>query len=378
MEGIYNSELVNKVYPEAVMIKAMRIWSLPESKANMLQECCDSGEYFAQIKKDGYWYEFNRTENYGYLFSRTESKVTGLLSEKSDNVPHIKEALMKLPPNTIVIGEIYIPGGTSKNVTTIMGCLPKKAQERIVKENVDIRYYIHDIIMLNGVSLLKTEASKRYSVLESAFKLFLADNPCIELAQAFDNNIYELASEALANGEEGIVMKKKNWVYTPGKKPAWSGIKVKKVDYADVICIGLEDATKEYTGKETKTPLGCWNYWFNEETQERVFLNNVPMQDVDRNLTPVTKPFYHKLKTSIVIGAYDDEGKLVKIGTVSSGLTDELRESLTIEPEKYIGQVFMVQCMEKDANSKSMRHPIYRGFRDDKNASECTLAEIFN
>ena len=70
MVGIYDRNLVNEVFPEAIMVEAMRIWSLPKGRENMLQEKCESGEYFGQIKKDGFWYEFNRTENYCYLFSR--------------------------------------------------------------------------------------------------------------------------------------------------------------------------------------------------------------------------------------------------------------------------------------------------------------------
>ena len=51
MVGIYDRNLVNEVFPEAIMVEAMRIWSLPKGRENMLQEKCESGEYFGQIKK---------------------------------------------------------------------------------------------------------------------------------------------------------------------------------------------------------------------------------------------------------------------------------------------------------------------------------------
>ena len=153
------------MYPEANMVEPMKIWQLPSGKENMLSQLCQSGEYFAQEKIDGYWYQFEKTDNYSYLFSRNVSVQTGLLSEKSENVPHIIQAFNQLPAGTILIGEIYFPGGTSKDVTTIMGCLPEKAIER--QKNNPIHFYVHDIIMYNKIDLIKVKAELRYKILEN-------------------------------------------------------------------------------------------------------------------------------------------------------------------------------------------------------------------
>ena len=132
------------MYPEANMVLAMRIWQLPDNKKHELSKHCNSGEYFAQEKVDGFWYQFEKTDNYSYLFSRTVSAKDGLLVEKSANVPHLTNFLAdKLPPKTTIIGEIYYPGKTSKDATVVMGCLPDKAIER--QQDNPIHYYIHDI-----------------------------------------------------------------------------------------------------------------------------------------------------------------------------------------------------------------------------------------
>ena len=52
-------------------------------------------------------------------------------------------------------------------------------------------------------------------------------------------------SRILKSGGEGAVLKKKDYPYTPGKRPAWSTIKVKQMDSIDLICTGFCDATKE-------------------------------------------------------------------------------------------------------------------------------------
>lgn len=368
MEGKYNSSLVNKVFPEAVMFEAMRIWSLPKGKEHLLQEKADSGDYFGQIKKDGFFYQFNKTENHSYLFSRNESRETGLLTEKIGNVPHIQKALEKLPKNTILIGEVYVPGGTSKDTTRIMGCLPATAIKRQKEEGL-IHYYIHDIIAFNGVSMLKMPAIKRYEVLCKVVKTFnLLENDFIELATAYTDNLFERIGDALANGEEGMVLKLKSAPYSPGKKPAWSAIKCKKVDFADVVCMGFEDATKVYTGTE----LESWEFWEDNDGVKRIGKYHQLYGAV-----PITKAHYYGWKTSIIIGAYDKEGNLKKIGTVSSGLTDEMKQKISSNPDDYIGNTMLVQCMELDCEAKTLRHPIFKGFRIDKNPKECTLEEIF-
>lgn len=369
MEGIFNREIVNEVYPEAIMIEAMRIWSLPKHKENELQKHAEGGEYFGQIKKDGFFYQFNRTENHCYLFSRNESRENGLLTEKINNVPHIKNALSVLPKDTIIIGEIYVPGGTSKDTTRIMGCLPATAVKRQEDEGL-IHYYIHDIIGFNGVSMLKMPAIKRYEVLEKVVKNFnLLSYDFIELAEMHTDNLFEKIGTALENGEEGMVLKHKNAPYSPGKKPAWSAIKCKKVDYADVVCMGFEDPTKDYSGTELET----WELWVNAEG------NKCKGQYYGvEGYSPVTKPYFNDWKTSIKIGAYNDKNELKEIGTVSSGITDELRKDFAENADKYIGEVMMVQCMEKDTKAQTMRHPIFKGFRNDKNVKECTLEDIFS
>ena len=367
---IFNGIEVNDIYPGAVMLEAMRIWSLPKNKEQDLQKHCNSGEYFGQIKKDGYFYQFNRAKDACYLFSRNISVATGLLSEKIENVPHIEAELSCLPPNTVLIGEIYVPGGTSKDTTRIMGCLPDTAVSR-QKTDGYVKYYVHDIAMLDGVSLMKTKAEKRYEVLEKLFNKFsLINSEHIELAKMYKDNLFQLIGDSLDNGEEGVVLKKKDAPYTPGKKPAWSAIKCKKVDYADVVCMGFDEPTMIYEGKEIED----WTYWTDKETHQQRYSGSFYGSE---DKVPVTKAFFNNWVAAVQIGAYDDNGNLKQIGTVSSGLTDELKEKCSNSSGDYIGKVVEIQCMEKSIEEYSFRHPILKRFRDDKNPKECTIKELF-
>lgn len=378
---MFDKEKISEFFPgaEDLMIQPMLIWTLPSNKKDKLSEICASGEYFAEEKKDGALYQFCRTDKGNYLFGRTVSVKNGLLTNKIDNVPHINSALSCLPCGTVIVGEIYVPGGTSKNVTSIMGCLPAEAIKRQDKQG-KIKYYLHDMIFYNGEDMQSWGAEARYQKLVEAWNKFhLEQFDFLQLAESFDTGIEERLSQILSAGGEGIVLKKKDAPYSEGKRPAWATIKCKQMDTIDLVCTRAIEATKEYTGKELET----WSYW--QERSERdqngeytwlssegqYYENYLHNPHIYR---PVTKPYFYGWKTAIGIGAYDDEGNLKEIGTVSSGLTDEMRAHL----DDYVGKIVALQCMSIDRKEKTLRHPIVKAWRDDKNAAECKLREVFS
>ena len=374
----FDDELVQEFFPEAYCFKPMKIANFPNTRGITLEDLATSDDYYATEKIDGSWYCFNKTPNYAYLFGRTISRKNGLPVEKSDNVPHIKEALSVLPPNTIIIGEIYTGDKTktSKDTVSIMGSLPKRAIA-LQKKQGNVHYYLHDIIMYDGEDLTSLGAFDRYNkIKEIYFDLKLNKYDFLELAPILNTkNALEAAAEIIARGGEGVVLKKKDYPYEYNKRPAYSSVKIKKADTVDVVCMGFEDPTKEYNGKETS------DYLMNIKTGEKIIRSkrsklNLLEDSIDNieDFIEITKPFYYGWKTAIKIGLYKN-GELVSIGTVSSGLTDFYREDFAKNPQKYIGQVIECECMElKDG---ALRHPIFKRFREDKNAEDCKYEEIF-
>lgn len=393
---------MNNLYPEALVIEPMKINRIPKGKEHMFPSLCEGGEYFAQLKKDGYWYMFEKTENYAYFFSRNESVETGTLTEKGDNVPHIMDVLKRLPAGTIIIGEIYYPGKRSKDVTPIMGSLPDKAIARQEGEYGYLHYYMHDMIYYKGKDLTSYGASIRYDLLKEVYEKYLFSDYSVngeqflELAERVDENIQEFVAEALENGEEGAVLKKKTAPYTPGKRPAWDTVKIKKTDTCDAVCMGFSNPTKYYNGKldvgtnYTGKEADSWPYWVIEKwlyqedatpiivKEERV---NIGTKECVRSpafkTVPVTKAYYYGWKTSMDIGAYDKDGNLIKIGSVSSGLTEALQCTAGSNPESLVGKVVKLAGMEKDHKEKTLRHFYFKGFHEDKNPKDCLIEEIF-
>lgn len=379
----FDDDLVQKYFPEAYCIKPMKIANFPNTRGITLEDLATSEEYYATEKIDGSWYCFEKTPNHSYLFGRTISRKNKLPTEKGKNVPHIMEALSVLPDNTIIIGEIYTGDKTqtSKDTVSIMGSLPKRAVE-LQKTRGKLHFYIHDMIFLAGEDMTQEKAIDRYSALKDVYETYHLDQyDFIELAPILEtDNALEAAAEIIARGGEGVVLKKKDYPYEYNKRPAYSSVKIKKVDTVDVVCMGFENPTREYDGKETS------NYWIIEECVE-ISDKQKAWIEVKRGTgeketcrspyfrtIEVTKPYYYGWKTAINIGLYKNN-ELTSIGTVSSGLTDFYREDFARNPEKYIGKVIECECMElKDG---ALRHPLFKRFREDKNPQECVYEEIF-
>lgn len=394
---MFDVNKIEELYPQAgdLMWEPMLMWKLPDNKKTMFEDVCSNGQYFASIKKDGACYQFVKTQDHSYLFGRTISKTTGLLTEKIANVPHIKQALDNLPARTVIVFEIYYPGKSSRNTTTVMGCLPELAIKR--QENNPIHAYAHDILYYDDVDLRQVGALDRYKILAAIWeKHNLSAFNFMELAQPIYDDIFKACADALANGEEGLVLRKKTAPWTIGKRPAWDTIKMKKMDTADLVCVGFEDATMEYTGKldlgknYSGGEADQWPYWcifrkdpFDDAENLLVLYEKVPIgttkviKGIEFVTLPVTKGFYYGWKTRIKVGAYDDNGNLVEVGSVSSGLTDKNREYMAIHPEEYLGHVFCFEMMEKDNSAHTLRHGHFIGPRPDKDAKDCKISEIF-
>lgn len=376
----FDKNKIQELYPEAKMYEAQLI---NKGSDILLKNACESGNYFGQLKKDGYWYQFEKHQNYSYLFSRSASTVTKLQTEKGANVPHIMGALQVLPIDTILIGEIYYPNGTSKNVTSIMGCLAPKAIERQNGSYGKIHYYIHDILMYNGVDFVTAKTSNwdRYCILQKIWeKHNLNQYDFLELAESWEDDLYARVGDSLTAGEEGMVIKAKDGVYEPGKRPT-TNLKAKQVDFADAIIIGFEKPTEEYYGKEIEN----WQYWEHFEYDDieyngfaKGFYYSAYLED-KTHIRPVTKPHFmgwHNAR--IRIGAYDDNGNIVEIGVIHSGISDEMKEDMSKNPNNYLNKVVKIQCMSLDKKEKTIRHGYCKGLHTEKNPQECLIKEIFN
>ena len=85
---------------------------------------------------------------------------------------------------------------------------------------------------------------------------------------------------------------------------------------------------------------------------------------------------YNNRIGAIIFGQYVNttQGwKLKELGR-ASGMSDSIRQDMSLHPQKYIGRVVVIKGMER-LKSKAIRHPQFVEVRSDKHPDQCRFYE---
>lgn len=302
-----------------------------------LDKLLDSDDYVAEEKLDGAHYKM-----IGHRFFSTENV------EKTHNFPHLSDFFKALKMHNLVLdGEIHYPGKTSQDAVKVTGSLPDQAVSNQERDGY-IHYTIFDLLRTPKARwTINNTYMERRKMVEYFYNRFIKGTEMedyIHIAEMRQTGKREYMESLLAQGLEGVVLKKKSSLYQMGKKPKWEWMKVKQHDSTDLVVIGFEPPKKEYTGKSTSS----WKFWEDD--------------------MPVTEAHYHGWIGSVILGAYVD-GELTKICT-AAGLKREVQIDMTENPEDYIGRVARVDFMEKTSDGFP-RHPVFVNMHEGKAPEEC-------
>ena len=323
------------------MLAPMKYYNNEDTSNAKRQDMIDNknGEYIATKKNDGDWsmlIHYSKGNN--LIRSRSISKVTGVYGDYTAKVPHIVEEMDNWPDNTVVLAELcWDQDGTNANtVGTILRCLPAKAVER-QKEN-KLKAVVFDMLMFANKDLTDFGYYRRFT--QWASFIDAQDYKYIKLTELFENDFAEAADRIIAGGGEGIVIQRKDYVYSPGSRTAWKTLKLKqKLPEMELKVVGTLAPNKLYEGDCPET----WEY------------------QIDGEL--VTKPYYFGWKNGITVELSD--------GTkcdVASGLTDDDRAWLaTEEAAKMIeaGDLYAVVKAMSFNDKGRLRHPSLVRLRND-------------
>lgn len=291
-------------------------------------------KYVMEEKFDGYSYLNQGGEFYSKRLSAAKGSE-GVPVCKSDRI-HITPILRKVYElcGANLHGELYVPGGISDDVTKILGCTPDLAMERTMSATPDKRlhYMLIDIREFKGQSLIHEPYWVRRAILEYVYWGFIRSvDPYgyIVLPDILTGDPNEEFGKIVKRGGEGVIFKRTDALYIPGKKPADNWVKGKKKITYDVVMMGLNAGT----GKNAD------------------------------------------IFGSIKFGHYID-GKLVACGNCSSGLDDATRQYIYDHADEMIAnkQVFEIEAIQESV--KSFRNAVFLRLRDDKDHSECIPMNI--
>ena len=354
-----------------------------EARQSKLEQMASSGDYLFGLKTDGNWSRAIITPERCALQTRGISKVTGTYGEIQNKVLFWDAVRSAFKDITVILGEVYLPGGIDKDCGAILRCLDDKAIAR--QKKVPLRWRIFDVLALNGVDLMNTpfeERIKNIPIIVSHINSPLVSG--VDYRE-MDETFFDQMADIFAAGGEGSVCYRKDSVYIPGKRGphAWDTCKVKQEITSEIDCVitGVDYGEKIYTGKD----MAEWMLWQNQRTGELLYGAYFGEYQVGGAYLPVTKNFYNGWPAAIKVGVYNKDNQLIPLCKVS-GLTEEIKSDLRDHLSDWIGVPVSISGMmvsearmNEDGEGISIRHPLLKRIRkDDLNPKDCTLAKIYD
>jgi bifunctional non-homologous end joining protein LigD len=308
--------------------------------ATLVDQAFDDDEWLFEIKWDGYRAVAFLKDGKTRLVSRNQNDLTAEYPELHDLGAHVRAH------NTILDGEIVAldeQGRSSFSLMQQRTGFRERGRRGARNSSIPILYYAFDLLYLDGCSLFKVDLEKRKELLDGIVTLS-------EILRYSDHQVGQgtaLYRAAADKGLEGIVAKRRRSCYIQKRSREW--LKIKITQQQECVIGGYTDpkGSREHFG-------------------------------------------------SVILGLYDDQGRLIHIGQAGSGFTEETHADMWrrlqklktnrnplhgpvhtgrgmhwVKPEMVAEIKFTEWTHETDGGGLKMRAPVYEGLRFDKKPREC-------
>jgi DNA ligase 1 len=323
-----------------------------------------TGSWLVEDKYDGFRAQAHVTPERVSLFSRTHNDV-------SASYPEVVAALRELPGSLILDGEVVaIRDGRVLPFRYLQARLQRKDPTPELMAEVPVQYIIFDALAHNEQFLLEEPLTTRRAVLATLSSRAKPEGrsrgtAAIEVAEwlpldpARGDMLAELFAAARERGHEGVMFKRTDSAYTPGRRgKSWLKLK-RELATLDCVVVGVEwghgrrsqvlsDYTFAVRGANGLVPIG------------KAFSGLT-----DAEIAEMTVWFLaHRLPDGDAARVYAELG----LG----------RHEIVVEPEIVVEIAFdIIQRSELHASGFSLRFPRIVRLRPDKPASEAdTLARV--
>ena len=196
-----------------------RLDSLPKTEASFVEpmECLSVSklpaglEWLWEIKLDGYRALAVKSRTGLTLFSRRKKSF-------NRQFPHIVEALADLPEGTVVDGEVVAVDESGRPDFNLLQNFRAEASR--------IHYYVFDLLCWKGRDLTRLPLNERRALLKS---VVVITDKRIRISDYFEAAPKDLLSAVREHRLEGIIGKRKDSLYQPGKRSgAWIKYRVNR------------------------------------------------------------------------------------------------------------------------------------------------------
>ena len=314
--------------------------------AESIEKPFDGAEWLFEIKWDGYRAVAFITDGKVRLVSRNQNELTARYPELKDMAEFVKAK------NAILDGEVVALDAEGKASFSLMqqrtGFRPE-GKRVAAKADVPVLYYAFDLLYLDGEDWRKVPLEERKRKLASV--IVVGDS--LRYSDHYAEQGRALFEIARQKGLEGIVAKRRNSCYEERRSGEWLKIKIRHQ---------IECVVGGFTVPEgSRTHFG-----------------------------------------SLVLGLYDDKGRLVHVGQAGSGFNQKslaeiwkTLKKLETKSNPFFGEVEalrkvswvkpeLVAAIEYSewthgtgaGSSPKLRAPVFLGLRDDKDPKECVMEQL--
>ena len=304
--------------------------------ATLVDEPFDSPEWLYEIKWDGYRALAFVEGDSLRLVSRNQNDLTADYPELAGLAAHVKAR------TAILDGEIVALDAEGRPSFSLMQQRAAGQPDRRLQP--PLVYYVFDLLYLDGYSLLRVDLERRKQLLAER----LATGPRLRYSEHFDDGL-QLFAAARERGLEGIVAKRRAGCYLQKRSREW--LKIKITRRQECVIGGYTDprGSREHFG-------------------------------------------------SLILGLYDDQGRLLHVGNAGSGFSGETHaamwrrlQQLRTDKRAFYGDVeasrrkhwvrpelvaeikFTEWTHEGRSGAIKMRAPVFQGLRFDKKPRECVF-----
>src|SRR6195952_2236981 len=185
-----------------------------------LRQHAPKGDWWFEIKADGYRAQLHIRPDGVQVFSRTGLDWTDQFSSIAAAAPEVKATSAVIDGEAVVYGKSGLPD------------FQQLRRELGARKSQRVRYHAFDLLYLDGYDLREVAYVERkrllQRLLEGAPETFIF----VEQIQANGNAVFENACKL---GVEGVVAKRANAPYRSGRQESWIKLKCKKSETYPIV-----------------------------------------------------------------------------------------------------------------------------------------------
>jgi bifunctional non-homologous end joining protein LigD len=263
--------------------------------------------------------------------------------ELIDNFPELRE-LKELASNVVIDGEIVVirNGRADFQALQERGKALRKSEIQAGAIRQPAHYVVFDILEKDGKPTVGLPLLARKELLKESVK----EGEHVVLSDFVEEKGEQYYKAALERGIEGVMAKRKDSTYQQGLRTGdW--LKFKKLQSCDCVVFGYTNGTGARANSFGALILGLY------DDKKPVFVGKVGTGFTEKTLKELMKTFK-------------------PLETEKKPFETDLHEEITWLRPKLVAEVYY----QVVTNDQRLRMPRFRGLRNDKSPSDCTLQQL--